>query len=165
MTALKIAKFRWREYLGVCSILLNIRSVYRLRVCGSSKMYSKLTYFYYVILCNTMLLNFLFIMFLSYFVLLFSLIIRFLRRFFTTSKLSIMQFTNTVHSENFTRVYFRETSRRSFAKMKPSRNSKITPSFIDAGKSCPSREFLTLQICILKLFAKIKFSRKFLNLQ
>ena len=33
------------------------------------------------------------------------------------------------------------------------------------GKSCPSREFLASQICLLTLFAKIKFSRKFPDLQ
>ena len=38
-------------------------------------------------------------------------------------------------------------------------------SFTDIGKSCSSRDFLTSQICLLTLFAKIKFSRKFLNLQ
>ena len=32
---------------------------------------------------------------------------------------------------------------------------------VHVGQSCPSREFLTLQIC---LFAKMKFSRKFPNL-
>ena len=48
---------------------------------------------------------------------------------------------------------------RSFAKIKSSRNGKITLSFTDAGKSCPSCEFLMWQICLLTLFAKIKFSR------
>ena len=38
-------------------------------------------------------------------------------------------------------------------------------SFTDIGKSCPSREFLTLQICILMLQAKIEFSGNFQNLQ
>ena len=37
--------------------------------------------------------------------------------------------------------------------------------FIDVGKSCSSREFLTSQICLLPLFTKVKFSGKFLNLQ
>ena len=54
---------------------------------------------------------------------------------------------------------------RSFVKMKPSRNGQITLSFIDIGKSCLSREFFTSLICLLMLFAKIKISRKFLNLQ
>ena len=39
----------------------------------------------------------------------------------------------TVNSENFARVYFRETSHmRSFEKTKSSRNSEITLSFSDA---------------------------------
>ena len=37
--------------------------------------------------------------------------------------------------------------------------------FTDIGKSYPSCEFLTSQICLLTLFAKIKLSRKFPNLQ
>ena len=32
-------------------------------------------------------------------------------------------------------------------------------------KKCPSREFFTSQICLLALFAKIKFSKKFPNLK
>ena len=54
---------------------------------------------------------------------------------------------------------------RSFAKRKPPRNDEITLSFTVIGKSCLSRENLTPQICLLTLFAKIKFSRKFPNLQ
>ena len=54
---------------------------------------------------------------------------------------------------------------RSFEKRKPPRNDEITLSFIDIGKFCLSREILTSQICLLTLFAKIKFSRKFLNIQ
>ena len=50
---------------------------------------------------------------------------------------------------------------RSFVKIKPSRNGEITLSFTDIGISCLSREFLTSQICLLTLFAKIKFSRNF----
>ena len=50
---------------------------------------------------------------------------------------------------------------RSFVKIKPSRNGKITLSFIDIGKPCLSREFFISLICLLMLFAKIKFSRKF----
>ena len=54
---------------------------------------------------------------------------------------------------------------RSFVKMKPSRNGEIIMSLNDFGISCPICEFLTLQICHLMLFAKIKFARKFQNLQ
>ena len=54
---------------------------------------------------------------------------------------------------------------RSFVKIKPSRNGKITLWFIDIGKSCLSHKFFTSLICLLMLLAKIKFSGKFLNLQ
>ena len=63
-------------------------------------------------------------------------------------------------------IYFRETSHmRSFVKIKPSRNGKITLSFIDTGKPCLSGDFSTSLVCLLMLFAKIKFSRKFPTLQ
>ena len=72
----------------------------------------------------------------------------------------------TVNSEIFARVYFRETSHmRSFVKIKLSQYGEIFLSFTDIGKSCPGREILTWQICLLTLFAKLKFSRKFPNLQ
>ena len=54
---------------------------------------------------------------------------------------------------------------RSFLKTKSSRNGDITLSFIDIGKSCPCRNFLTAHICVLTLFVNIKLSRKFPNLQ
>ena len=50
-------------------------------------------------------------------------------------------------------------------KIKPLRNGKITLSFIDIGKSCLSCDFFTSLICLLMLFTKIKFPRKFPNLQ
>ena len=57
------------------------------------------------------------------------------------------------------RVLFRENSQmRSFVIIKSSRNGEITLSFTDVGKLCPSRGFLVSQICLLTLFAKIKFS-------
>ena len=49
--------------------------------------------------------------------------------------------------------------------IKPSRNGKITLSFNDIGQSCLNREFFTSLMCLLMRFAKIKFSRKFPNLQ
>ena len=49
---------------------------------------------------------------------------------------------------------------RSFVKLKPSRNGKITLLFIDIGKSCLSREFFTSLVCLLMLFAKIKVLAK-----
>ena len=50
-------------------------------------------------------------------------------------------------------------------KIKSSQIDKFTLSFADISKSRPCREFLTSQICVLTLFAKIKFSLKFPNLQ
>ena len=64
--------------------------------------------------------------------------------------------------------YFHETSHshvQSFMKIKPSPNGEITLPFTDVGKSCTRCEFSTSQTCLLTLFAKIKFSLKFLNLQ
>ena len=56
--------------------------------------------------------------------------------------------------------YFRETLHmRSFVKRKSSQNAEITLSFNDICKSCHSREFLASQMCLLTLFANIKFSR------
>ena len=66
-------------------------------------------------------------------------------------------FARTLFSRNFAWAKFRER--------KPSRNGKITLSFIDIGKSCLSCGFFTSLICLLMLFAKIKLSRKFPNLQ
>ena len=65
----------------------------------------------------------------------------------------------------FARVFFfRETSHmRSFVKVKSLRKGEITLWFTDLGKSCPSSDFLTLQICLLTLLAKITFSQKFPN--
>ena len=45
---------------------------------------------------------------------------------------------------------------RSFVKINSALNTEITLSFTDLGKSCPSREFLISQICMLTLFAKNK---------
>ena len=70
---------------------------------------------------------------------------------------------NTVNSEIFVRTLF--SRMRSFVKKKPLQNGKITLSFIDIGKSCMSIEFFTSLICLLMIFAKIKFSGKFPNLQ
>ena len=78
------------------------------------------------------------------------------------SKLAML---NTVNSEILRGFYFRKTHRRSFPKIKSSRNGKISMSFTDEGKSCHSCKFLMSQICFLTLFAKINFSRKFPDLQ
>ena len=72
----------------------------------------------------------------------------------------------TVNLEFSRGVHFRETSHiRSFVKIKLSRYEDITLSFTDICKSCPDREFWMSLICLSTLFAKIKFSRKFPNLQ
>ena len=76
------------------------------------------------------------------------------------SHMHITLFKASVYSEIFARTLFL----RNFVKIKPSRNGKITLSFIDIGKSCLSCEFFTSLICLLMLFEKIKFSRKFPNL-
>ena len=58
----------------------------------------------------------------------------------------------TVNLETFARALFSRMP--SFVKIKSSRIGGIILSFTDVGKSCPSCEFLTLQICLLTLFAK-----------
>ena len=67
--------------------------------------------------------------------------------------------------EDFIFAKLRICDMRSFVKIKPSRDDKITLSFIGIGKSCLNREVFTSLICLLMLFAKIKLSRKFPNLQ
>ena len=49
----------------------------------------------------------------------------------------------------------------SFLKIILLQNDEIALSFTDTGKSCPNHEILMCQICLLLLFAKIKFSQKF----
>ena len=56
-----------------------------------------------------------------------------------------------IFSQNFAYAKFREN--------KFSPNGESTLSFSNISKSCPSRKLLTLQICLSKVFAKIKFSR------
>ena len=51
------------------------------------------------------------------------------------------------------------------AKIKSSQNGTIILSFTDGGKSCSSCEFLTSQTCLLNPISRIKFLRKFPNLQ
>ena len=72
----------------------------------------------------------------------------------------------TVNSEIFGRFIFCETSHmRCFVKIKSTQIGEIFLSFTDISKSRPCCEFLTLQICVLTLFVKIKYSLKFPNLQ
>ena len=54
---------------------------------------------------------------------------------------------------------------RSFVKIKSSRNGEIILLFTDKGASSPSRSSLVSQIWLLTLFTKMKFSRKFPDLQ
>ena len=71
----------------------------------------------------------------------------------------------TVNYKIFARVLFSRNFAyvcEVFVKIRPSRNGEITLSFTYKDKSCIS---LTSQICLLRPFAKIKFSRKFPNLQ
>ena len=73
---------------------------------------------------------------------------------------------DTVNSEILARVYFRETSpMRSFVKMKSSEKGEITLSTTDIDESYPSREIFRSKVCLLTLFAKLRFSRKFPILQ
>ena len=58
------------------------------------------------------------------------------------------------------KLHIREVSRK-----KNPRKMAKSLSFTDIGTPCPSREFLMQQICLLSLFAKIKFSQKVPDLQ
>ena len=66
-----------------------------------------------------------------------------------------------VNSDTFVRVLFL----RIFLKIKSLRNAEITLLFTDIGKSCHSCDFFVSQIGILTLFAEIKLSQKFHDLQ
>ena len=53
-----------------------------------------------------------------------------------------------------------------FARLREMEKKTLSFTYEHVGESDPSRNFsVTWQICLLMLFAKIKFSRKFLNLQ
>ena len=72
---------------------------------------------------------------------------------------------HTVNLEVFASVLISRSF--AYAKFRENKNlakGDITLSFIEVGKSCLSREFLTSQICLLTLFVQIKFSRKFPDL-
>ena len=75
----------------------------------------------------------------------------------TSTKLGLTCLAQGHNAEkNLWGFYFCETShKRSFLKIKSSRNGKITLSFTDYGKSCPSRDFLAPQIGLIRLFVKI----------
>ena len=73
---------------------------------------------------------------------------------------------NTVNSEIFARVLFsRNFAYAKFRENKSWRIGEITLSTTDIGKSYPCSEIFRSQVCLLTLFAKIKFSRKFPDVQ
>ena len=61
-------------------------------------------------------------------------------------------YLSTVNSEVFTRVLLK----RSFTYTNKMVKSFCCLVFTDKHQSCPSREFITLQLCLLTLFVKIK---------
>ena len=72
----------------------------------------------------------------------------------------------TINLEILAGFYFLETLHvRSFVKIKPLWNGEITLLLTDIGNSCLCRKFLKWQIRLFTPFTKIKFSRKFQNLQ
>ena len=54
---------------------------------------------------------------------------------------------------------------RSFVKLNPTQNGKITLSFTEMGISCPSHEFLISQICFFNAIRENKILTKIANLQ
>ena len=70
----------------------------------------------------------------------------------------------TISSGNL-EIFVRVLFSRNFMKIKSSQIGEIPLSFSDIGKSRLCCEFVMSKICVIKLFAKIKFSRKFPNLQ
>ena len=58
-------------------------------------------------------------------------------------------FREGLFSRNFAEAEFRENNTL--------RNGENSLSFTDIGKACQCREFFTWQICLLTIFAKIKF--------
>ena len=70
---------------------------------------------------------------------------------------------STVNSEIFARILFSQKFAR--VKILPSENGKIAQSFTDVRISCPNSEFLMSQICLITVILKLKFSRKFPDLQ
>ena len=62
-------------------------------------------------------------------------------------------------------LFFRNFANAKFVKIKHLRNGEITLSLIDVCKSCPGREFYCGYYVFFTIFAKIKFSLKFPNLQ
>ena len=79
-----------------------------------------------------------------------------------------------VISEIFVRILFlRNFTYAKFCENRTIANGQITLSFTDIGKSCPSSQYLTLQICLKTLFVKkyslchrqFTFSLEWLNVQ
>ena len=77
--------------------------------------------------------------------------------------LSLLVMTSIIYSSA---MYCRFGNfREGFKKIESSQNGEITLLFVNMAKSCLSHDFLMLQICLLTLYAKIKFLQKFPNLQ
>ena len=66
----------------------------------------------------------------------------------------------TVNSKISARTFRKTSHMRSFVKIKPLQNGKITLSFIDIGKPWLSRDFFTLLICLLNANRKNKILTK-----
>ena len=71
---------------------------------------------------------------------------------------------DTVNSENFAFLFRYTLHMHSFAKLKHYRNDKITISFTNKGKSCPSHDFNVANMFLMS-FAKLKLSRKIPNVK
>ena len=74
----------------------------------------------------------------------------------------------TVNLEIFVSFIFaklKASHKRNIVKIKSSQNGEITLLTTDIGQSNPSREIFRSQVCLLTLFAKIKFMQKFPDLQ
>ena len=74
--------------------------------------------------------------------------------------------SDTVNLEIFARVLFsRNFAYAKFRETKSLQKGEITLLTTDIGESYPSCEIFWSKVCLLTLFAKLKFSRKILDLQ
>ena len=62
-------------------------------------------------------------------------------------------------------LFSRNLAYAEFVKIESSRNGAISLLLTDIGKSCPSREFLTSQICLFNAICENKILAKFPDLQ
>ena len=79
------------------------------------------------------------------------------KRYITCNLLKLSECTNS--SKYYSTVNSDILHMRRFVKLKSSQNDKITVLFTETGKSFPSREFKKALICLLMLFAKMKFTK------